>query len=157
MSGPGPTGRVQIEPAGVKDFRTLNRLVKLCFGADAWTWLDVLEALTFPGTVRLKAVLDGTIVGFVIGDRRIGRLGWIASIGVHPGLRRQGIGRRLLLAAERALGTSRVRLTLRRSNLAAHELYAGVGYRDFDVWRRYYRDGEDGLVMERSLTADDLA
>jgi ribosomal protein S18 acetylase RimI-like enzyme len=150
MPLPGQTVRVQIEPASVRDVRTLNRLVKLCFGRDAWTWLDVLEALTLPGTVRLKAVSNGATVGFVIGDRRTGRLGWIASIGVHPDLRRQGIGRRLLLAAERALATSRVRLTLRRSNLAAFELYAGLGYREVDVWRRYYRDGEDGLVMERS-------
>jgi ribosomal protein S18 acetylase RimI-like enzyme len=157
MARPGQTGGVQIEPASVRDFRTLNRLVKQCFGRDAWTWLDVLEALTFPGTVRLKAISNEAMVGFVIGDRRPENLGWIASIGVHPSLRRHGIGRRLLLAAERALATPRVRLTLRRSNRAAYELYAGLGYREVDVWRKYYRDGEDGLVMERDpRAANDL-
>jgi ribosomal protein S18 acetylase RimI-like enzyme len=141
--------RARIEPTGLRDFRTLNQLVKACFGQDAWTWLDVFEALTFPSTVRLKAVIGDDIVGYVIGDRRSSRMGWIASIGVHPNARRQGIGRRLLLAAEHALDTPRVRLTLRASNQAAYRLYAALGYVDVDVWKRYYRDGEDGLVMER--------
>ncbi len=148
-----PVRLAQIGSTGLMDFRPLNRLVKACFGRDAWTWLDVLEALTFPGTVRLKAVVGEDIVGYVIGDRRSARLGWIASIGVHPTARRQGIGRRLLLAAERALDTPRVRLTLRTSNQAAYQLYTQLGYEKVDVWRRYYRDGEDGLVMERVLRA----
>jgi ribosomal protein S18 acetylase RimI-like enzyme len=146
----GDPGRgARIESTGLRDFRTLNKLVKVCFGRDAWTWLDVFEALTFPGTVRLKAVLGDNIVGYVIGDRRTSRLGWIASIGVHPRVRRRGIGRRLLLAAERALDTPRVRLTLRTSNQAAYSLYADLGYEKVDVWQQYYRDGEDGVVMER--------
>jgi ribosomal-protein-alanine N-acetyltransferase len=142
-----------IQSTGLTDFRPLNTLVKACFGRDAWTWLDVLEALTFPGTVRLKAVVGGDIVGYVIGDRRSSRLGWIASIGVHPKARRHGIGRRLLLAAERGLDTPRVRLTLRTTNQAAYQLYAQLGYEKVDVWKQYYRDGEDGLVMERVVRA----
>ncbi len=141
--------QARIEATGISDFRSLNRLVKACFGRDAWTWLDVVEALTFPGTIRLKAVVGDEIVGFVIGDRRSSKLGWIASIGVHPKARRRGIGRRLLLAAERALDTQRVRLTLRTSNQAAFRLYAQLGYEKVDVWQQYYRDGEDGWVMER--------
>jgi ribosomal protein S18 acetylase RimI-like enzyme len=139
----------QIESTGLMDFRPLNQLIKECFGRDAWTWLDVFEALTFPGTVRLKAVAGQDIIGYVIGDRRSTNLGWIASIGVHPSARRQGLGRRLMLAAERDLGTPRVRLTLRGSNHAAYRLYADLGYEQVDVWKQYYRDGEDGLVMER--------
>ena len=140
-----------IQSTGITDIRQMNRLVKDCFGRDAWTWLDVFEALTFPGTVRLKAVIGDEIIGYVIGDRRTSKLGWIASIGVHPKARRQGIGRRLLLAAERALDTQRVRLTLRMSNQAALGLYAQLGYEKVDVWKQYYRDGEDGLVMERII------
>jgi ribosomal protein S18 acetylase RimI-like enzyme len=149
MARPDVVRQARIEPTGIRDFRALNTLVKACFGRDAWTWLDVFEALTFPGTVRLKAIAGENIVGYVIGDRRSTQLGWIASIGVHPKARRQGLGRRLLMAAERALDTPRVRLTLRTSNQPAYRLYVALGYERVDVWKRYYRDGEDGLVMER--------
>lgn len=125
-------------------------LEKACFPNDAWPWLDILAALTFPGTVRLKAVLAGQVVGFVIGDRRQrAGVGWIASIGVHPELRRLGIGRKLLLACEQALGTPSIRLTLRPSNLSALRLYQACGYVEIDRLDRYYRNGEGAIVMEK--------
>jgi ribosomal protein S18 acetylase RimI-like enzyme len=29
-------------------------------------------------------------------------------------------------------------------------LYEGLGYVEVDRWERYYRDGEDAIVMERT-------
>ena len=89
----------------------------------------------------------------MIGDRRRHReLGWIASIAVHPEYRRTGLGRKLLHACEQAIGTKRLRLSLRPSNLVALTLYRSVGYVEVDRWRRYYRDGEDAVVMEKRGT-----
>lgn len=140
----------EIRPADWRDFRGVLQLERLCFGQDAWPWVDVLGALTFPETVRLKAVLEEKVVGFVLGDRRRREeLGWIASIGVHPGFQRRGIGRALLGVAEVDLGMPRVRLTLRKSNQTALQMYLHNGYRQVDMWARYYHDGEDGLVMEK--------
>lgn len=154
MGPDGPSG-VAIRTATWRDLRSLTELESLCFGADSWPWLELLAALTFPGTVRLKAELDDRAVGFAIGDRRSGReLGWVASLGVHPDFRRRGIARLLLQACEQALDTRRVRLTLRSSNAAALALYRNAGYEQVDRWRRYYRDGEDGLVMERRPSGD---
>lgn len=139
-----------IRKAELRDFFKLHGLEKLCFQADAWPWIDVLAALTFPETVRLVAEQRDDLIGFVIGDRRRHRdLGWIASIGVHPEYRRQGIGRRLLEACEQAIGMNRLRLSLRPSNQSALALYLSEGYIEVDRWRRYYRDGEDALVMEK--------
>jgi ribosomal-protein-alanine N-acetyltransferase len=139
-----------IRKAELRDFFRLHRLEKLCFQADAWPWIDVLAALTFPETVRLVAEIQDELIGFVIGDRRRHRdLGWIASIGVHPEYRRQGLGRRLLAACEQAIGMNRLRLSLRPSNRGALELYRSEGYVEVDRWRRYYRDGEDAVVMEK--------
>ncbi|HKZ55749.1 MAG TPA: GNAT family N-acetyltransferase [Anaerolineales bacterium] len=143
---------VVLQPANWRDFREIWALERACFLEDAWPRMDVLAALTFPGTVRWKAVLDGQAVGFVIGDRQRWRdLGWIASLGVHPDYRRRGIGRTLLDACEQALATTRLRLTLRVSNLAAFELYEQAGYQEVTIWQGYYRNGEDGLVMEKVL------
>jgi len=125
-------------------------LEKICFGRDAWHLLDTLAALTFPQTVCLKAIVDGRVVGFIIGDRRRGNnLGWIASLGVHPDYRRRGIARSLLAACEGELETLRIRLTLRSTNEAALRLYQQMGYVEIDVWKRYYRRGEDAIVMKK--------
>ena len=143
---------VKIQPASWRDFSDFVALERVCFEKDPWPWTDVLAALTFPETVRLKAVVDGRTVGFAVGDRRRSKkVGWIASIGVHPDYRRQGLGSRLLAACEGELGLERIRLTLRASNREARALYDKSGYYAIDVWRRYYHDGEDGVVMEKKL------
>jgi ribosomal-protein-alanine N-acetyltransferase len=138
--------------ASWRDLSDVLALEKVCFEKDPWPWPDVLAALTFPETVRLKAVVDGQMVGFVVGDRqRREDSGWIASIGVHPDHRQRGIGRQLLEACERELGVRRLRLTLRASNQAARRLYDRAGYAAVDFWRKYYHDGEDGVVMEKKI------
>lgn len=152
-----PTSPTSLKPeilaATWRDLWPIAALEKLCFGKDSWPWVEILAALILPGTIRLKAEQSGAIIGFVIGDRRARKdLGWVASIGVHPSYRRRGVGRRLLDACERNLGTQRIRLSLRRSNEQALALYRQVGYSQVGVWPDYYRDGEDALVMERLLS-----
>ncbi len=152
-SAPGTEKQAYVvRKAELRDFFKLHRLEKSCFQADAWPWIDVLAALTFPETIRLVAEQQEELIGFVIGDRRRQRgLGWIASIGVHPEHRRQGIGRELLTACEKAISMKRLRLSLRPSNQGALALYLREGYIEVDRWRRYYRDGEDALVMEKRM------
>ncbi len=145
-----PWSPPRIETASWRDLRAIVKLERQCFGRDSWPWLEMLAALTFPRTRRLKAVHKARIIGFVIGDRKP-RMGWIASIGVDPDYRRRGVGRQLMEACEQALGTDWVRLSLRTSNTAALRLYQKLGYQQVDVWPKYYRDGEDGLVMERAV------
>jgi ribosomal-protein-alanine N-acetyltransferase len=92
-------------------------------------------------------------IGFVFGDRHRSKgLGWIASIGVHPDYQRHGVGSRLLAACERALATPQVRLTLRPSNTSARRVYNAAGYVEIARLERYYRDGEDGIVMEKLMS-----
>jgi ribosomal-protein-alanine N-acetyltransferase len=139
--------------ASWRDLRSFLTLERSCFGRDAWPWLDVLDALTSAGTVRIKALLGDQLVGYVIGDKRRDRqIGWIASICVHPSQRGSGIGATLLAACEQALHTPKVRLVVRPSNEAALELYRAAGYRKVGIWPAYYRDKEDGLLMERVIT-----
>jgi ribosomal protein S18 acetylase RimI-like enzyme len=42
-------------------------------------------------------------------------------------------------------------LTVRTSNLGAITLYEREGYATMDVWKAYYNDGEDAIVMEKTL------
>jgi len=142
---------MDILTASLRDLNALNRLEHACFEKDAWSFLDLFAVLTFPDVVRLKAVEGGQMIGFVAGDPRPSQgFAWIATIGVEPAHRRQGVGRALLRACEARLKTPLVRLSVRASNQNAIRLYEQEGYRQIDVWRGYYNDGESAIVMEKA-------
>ena len=142
---------MEIMNASLLDLNALNKLEHVCFEKDAWPFLDLIAVLTFPDVVRLKAVEDGRMVGFVAGDPRPSEgFSWIATIGVAPEFRRRGIGRDLLRTCESQLKTPRVRLSVRASNDGAIRLYERESYRRVDVWQSYYNDGEAAIVMEKT-------
>jgi len=97
-------------------------------------------------------VENGELIGFVAGDPRSSEgVSWVATIGVDPRYQRRGVGRALLRACEEKTKLPRIKLTVRMSNGSAISLYEKEGYRSVDIWKRYYNDGEDGLVMEKTL------
>ncbi len=143
---------MEILKASIIDLGPLRKLENESFGKDAWPLLDLMAVLTFAGVVRLKAVEDGQMVGFVAGDPRPSDgWGWVATIAVDSRYRRRGIGRALLHACEENLGVPKSRLTVRISNQNAISMYEKEGYVTTDIWKAYYNDGEDGMVMEKEL------
>jgi ribosomal-protein-alanine N-acetyltransferase len=93
-----------------------------------------------------QAEVVGMMVNWVIVDEL-----HIATIAVHPDHRRLGIGRRLLVQGLRAgweRGARKAYLEVRRSNLAAQEMYAGFGFSVNGERKQYYQDNhEDALLM----------
>jgi ribosomal protein S18 acetylase RimI-like enzyme len=145
---------MEILPAGLRDLGQLRHLEQVCFPKDVWPLLDLMAVLTWPEVIRLKAVVEGKMVGFIAGDpRREEGLAWIATVGVLPEFRRQGIARQLLLECEKKLQANRLRLCVRLDNLGAIQLYEQEGYARVGVWAKYYNDGGDALVMEKDRPA----
>lgn len=141
---------MEILPASLRDLGALRQIEKACFPKDAWPLLDLIAVLTWPDVVRLKAVENDEMVGFIAGDPRpASQTAWIASVGVLPAYQRRGIGRALLLECEKRLTQPRLRLCVRLSNEAAIRLYQQEGYLAVDTWREYYNDKENALVMEK--------
>jgi len=102
--------------------------------------------------VRLKAVANGHMIGFVAGELRRGDgAGWIVTLGVLPEYRRRGVGHALLRQCENQLNSKRIRLCVRKSNLPALKLYQREGYVVYTTWVNYYHGGEDALVLEKIL------
>ena len=148
---------MDIISASIRDLNTLRKLERICFEKDAWSLFDLIAVLSFPDVVRLKAVEDDLMVGFVAGDPRPSQgFAWIATIAVLPEYRRKGIGRALLHACEAQLKTPRLKLSVRATNHSAINLYEQEGYRSMDVWKAYYNDGENAIVMEKSRQVDGL-
>jgi ribosomal-protein-alanine N-acetyltransferase len=150
---PIPTNNsFSIEQASWRDLGDLRHLEAVCFPQDAWPLWDLIGVLTLPNVVRLKAVAGVKMVGFIAGDIRSSeRMAWIATVGVLPEYRGQGIGSALLRQCEARLGMPRVRLNVRVSNITAIRLYKQVGYYQVGTWPRYYQDGEDALILEKQL------
>ncbi|HRQ25316.1 MAG TPA: GNAT family N-acetyltransferase [Anaerolineales bacterium] len=143
---------MEITKASLRDLNALRKLEKEAFETDAWSLFDLIAVLTFPDIIRLKALVDGKMVGFIAGDPRPrDELGWVATIAVDPRYQRRGIGRALLHECERRFGVPRSRLTVRLSNHGAITMYEKERYQTIDVWKGYYNDGEDALVMEKAL------
>lgn len=142
----------EVVQAGLGDLTSLIRLERACFEYDAWPIWDMMGILVLPGTVHLKAVVEGQMAGFVGCDTRMTPgVGWIATIGVYPRYRRLGIATALLRRAETEMGMAVVRLSVRRSNQGAFALYLREGYRMADIWHRYYGNGEDALILEKKV------
>jgi ribosomal protein S18 acetylase RimI-like enzyme len=147
-----PGGEVNYSPATWRDLGEVRQLENLCFPEDAWPLLDLVSTLTLPGIIRFKAVKNDHIVGFVAGEiKRYQQAGWIATICVHPKYRGYGIGRKLLELCEQKLPTQRIKLSVRASNHSAIRMYEQAGYTMVGRWRRYYKGGEDALVMEKEI------
>jgi [ribosomal protein S18]-alanine N-acetyltransferase len=95
--------------------------------------------------------IAGYAVTWVVFDQ-----GDLSNLAVDPGLRRRGIGRRLLEAAidsARAAGAYALFLEVRESNAVALRLYASRGFSRVGRRRRYYRQpAEDALVLRLDLT-----
>jgi ribosomal protein S18 acetylase RimI-like enzyme len=146
------SGRFQIEEASWRDFNELRQLENECFPIDAWPFWDVLGILTLPAVIRLKAVIDEKMVGFIAGDvRRSEATGWIATLAVTDSQRRTGIASALISSCEIQMNVKKVKLCVRRSNAAAVALYFKLGYHDTGIWKNYYIGGEDALVLEKVL------
>jgi ribosomal-protein-alanine N-acetyltransferase len=143
---------ISIIQATWRDLGALRELEKACFPRDAWPLLDLIGVLTFPNVVRLKALHNEHMVGFVAGDnRRSGNISWISTICVSPAYQSQGIGSTLLKACEEQLPMPTIRLSVRASNITAIRLYQQHGYAKVDEWGRYYYDGETAVVMEKVI------
>jgi ribosomal-protein-alanine N-acetyltransferase len=141
---------MEIVSASLLDLNALRSLEKACFPTDAWPLFDLISVLSFAGVVRLKAVENGHMIGFVAGDPRPKEgFSWIATLGVLPENRKHGIGSALLAACEQQLATRIIHLSVRSDNDSAIKMYKRAGYYKIDRWPNYYNDGQDALIFEK--------
>ena len=144
-----------LSPVGFWHVAQVWRLERTCFGLeDAYDPFTLLGLLGNGRYVRVQARQSNRMIGFVAGEVETRRdTGWIVTLCVDPQSTRQGIGSGLLAEAEQQLAkrVSRVQLTVRKSNHSAIRLYERNQYKWASTLAKYYRNGEDGLVMEKQL------
>jgi ribosomal-protein-alanine N-acetyltransferase len=118
------------------------------WGADAMA----LE-LALPGVFALVDPRGGMILARIAADEAE-----ILTLAVLPESRRGGVGRALLeeaAAVATAHGAISLFLEVALRNAPARALYAAAGFAEIGRRRRYYADGDDAMVMRRSLAPPD--
>ena len=124
----------------------LSALENICF-SDPWT-KEQLEG----------SLISGTFFGAFENELMCGYAGFyiaadcceILNICVSPDMRRKGLGKALLLKAEKEAidkGCKGVYLELRKSNLQAKSLYVSNGYAFDCIRKNYYKNPEEDAVL----------
>lgn len=110
-------------------------------------------AWTKPHCSGIKLTRDGETCGYLM-TLSVPPEMEILNIAVSPKFRRQGIARAMMawvLEDGRRQGCTEVFLDVRVSNLAAIKLYEFFGFSAIRTRKRYYRNGEDAMVMMAKL------
>ena len=139
-----------VRQAEAKDVRAIEAMEQVCF-TDPWSYESLYhDIVENPVALYLVAEEDGQICGYV-GLWKILDEGHITNVAVAPAHRRRHMGTALLtvlMEVGGANGILRYTLEVRKSNEAAHRLYAGLGFMDAGLRKGYYQDnGEDAIIM----------
>jgi ribosomal protein S18 acetylase RimI-like enzyme len=134
---------VTLRPGEEGDVDALAALERELFGVDAWSVESVRDELL---AGRVAVATDPDVVGYVV-TRQAGDVVDLMRIAVARSCRRRGLAGALLAEV-----TSDVRMLLEVSaeNAGALAFYAAEGFVEIARRRRYYRDGSDAVVMERT-------
>jgi len=121
-----------VRPFGVADEARVIELWRACDLVVPWNdpASDIAAKLAFQPELMLVAELDTRLVATVMAGYE-GHRGWINYLAVDPTLRRRGLGREMMAAAElrlRELGCPKVNLQVRGTNRDVRAFYEQLGY-----------------------------
>ncbi len=131
---------------------TISRIHHAAF-EQGWSEKDVVEMLGIAGTEIALAQIAGEAVGFAI-IRSIADQAELLSIATMPSQRRKNIAATILKHAfikAQSLGAASLFLEVAQSNSSAHKLYIKLGFVETGRRKAYYSNGDDAIVMARSL------
>jgi len=145
-----------LRSAGLDDLEALVALEHASFQGDRISRRQFRYLLTRGNASTLVALARGQeLLGYVmVLFSRGTSLARLYSIAVSHGARGQGVGRRLVQAAEAAAvekACADLRLEVRRDNSASLALFHSLGYREFGTIEDYYEDHMGALRLQKSL------
>lgn len=147
-----------IRPMRAADLRGVQQVEQAAYD---YPWSRaVFRDCLLAGYYSLVLDVGGTVSGYAIMSIAAAEA-HVLNLCVHPDVRRQGYGRRLLnalLFRAQDAGVKQVFLEVRPSNQAALELYLSAGFREIGIRPSYYqaRGGrENAVVLSLQLASPD--
>jgi len=151
---------VSIRKVSLDDFERIIELENTCFTSElAYKRRQLRYLLTKANSTVFVETTNTIVRGFIIILYRKGtRVAGIETINVDPAFRKQGVGLRLLNAAEediRKKGMHKIRLEVSTTNHAAIMLYENWGFKKIAFLKNYYLydhdDSRDAIRMIKEL------
>jgi len=143
-----------------EDFNTLWEIDQSCFAPGiAYSQFELRSYIRRSGTFTLVAESEGLsptsqiTLGFLIAEARRGA-GHIITLDVRSQARRHGVGSALMKSAESRMADAKcrfVRLETAVDNVSALAFYKRQQYDVVETIPRYYSNGLDALLLEKSL------
>ena len=121
--------------------------------AEGWSAADIIAMLSISGTQGFVAEVAGETVAMSL-TRTVAEQAEILTIATVPSKRRMDVAVKLLakaIEAAKALGAQTIFLEVAHSNAAARGLYGKAGFAETRRRKAYYANGDDAIVMSRSL------
>lgn len=143
---------IRIRPMRLEDIDEIMEIEPVAFGSHHWSHQSFINELSNSMGNYYAACEEGSkrLCGYT-GFWLIGDEAHITTLAVHPDLRRQHIGERLLIhdiREARRVGARWITLEVRVSNENAQNLYYKYGFKNLGVRKNYYQDNdEDALVL----------
>lgn len=139
--------KVQIRAMREEDIEKVFLLEQRIF-KDYWSLQSFLSEIENTDISRpIVMQLENQIVGYAVVWYYAGEL-HIANFAISPEFRRQGLGEQLLEHILQLEEDYRLAfLEVRKSNRPAIRLYAKYHFFELYSRERYYRDGEDAIIM----------
>ena len=133
------------------DVDQIVSLQQSCF-PDGWDKQMLVSGLDSGNLLGITAKKDGKLFAFVTFSVNCD-FAEINDILVLPECRRQGVGKQLLQMVEKQVKTltQKIFLEVRERNLPAINLYKSQGFIQLSIRKKYYKDGENALVMHKEL------
>lgn len=140
---------MEIREMKQEDIEAVCEIERRCF-TKPWSRESFVKAYQRDDTVYLVCICQGEIAGYC-GIWCACEDGDLCNMAVDVTMRRQGIGRQLLVEAishAKGLGVTRILLEVRASNQAAIDLYRELGFLEIGMRKGYYAEPtEDALIM----------
>ena len=136
------------------DIPAMYRLDLLCFDPPFRFDLRAMRRYaTAPGAIVLVAEQETLLCGFVIVNVMRDGVAYVTTLDVHPDVRRHGVGRTLVAAAEAAaIEANRPELYLHVSheNESAIRFYESIGFERRSLARNFYGHDRHAWIYTKS-------
>lgn len=152
MDSPQPHQGLRVREATVADVPVLVQIEQQCY-AQPWTEQRFKQELENSVSSVLVGVNGGSLIAFIC-FWHLGEDVEIHNVACAPAYRRSGAAQGLMKYLECWCTEHRIEnifLEVRSSNAAAIRLYTRNGFTVNGCRAAYYSDGEDALLMQRTL------
>lgn len=145
--------KVSVVPMQTSDASQVAQIEKECF-SEPWSEQNILNSLKNDKFYMIAVKLDDKVLGYG-GMYFVADEGYICNVAVSKSARGQGFGKIIvnkLIECSRSKNLSFLSLEVRASNSVAINLYAGLGFKNMGVRKKFYTSpSEDAIIMTKKL------